>query len=308
MGNIEQIRFDGRVALVTGAGTGLGRDYALALAQRGAKIVVNDLGANLDGRGRSSQSAQSVVAEILAAGGEALASGANVADEEEVAQMVAAVRERWGRIDVLINNAGIIRDRSFQKMTRSEFCSVLDVHLLGSVNTTAAVWPLMREQAYGRVVMTTSISGLYGNFGQANYSAAKMALIGLMNTLQIEGRKYGIHVNTISPGAYTRMADSVIDDTQAQLMAQNMKCQHVTPAVIYLCAEQAPKAAVLLASGRVVSRAYIAETEGVLMEEEQLTPEAIGEHFQEISDPDSLRLYGSIEERDRIRFSHLKRS
>lgn len=307
MRTIDQVRFDGRVALVTGAGAGLGRDYALALAQRGAKVVVNDLGANLDGRGRSSQSAESVVAEIVAAGGEALASGANVADEQEVAQMVASVRERWGRIDVLINNAGIIRDRSFQKMTRAEFSSVLDVHLMGSVNTTAAVWSLMRQQGYGRVVLTTSISGLYGNFGQANYSAAKMALIGLMNTLQIEGRKYGIHVNTISPGAYTRMADSVIDANQAQLMAQNMKCQHVTPAVIYLCGEPAPQAAVLLASGRVVSRVYIAETEGVLMEEEQLTPESIGEHFQRISDVGSLRLYGSIEERDRIRFSHLKR-
>jgi len=303
-----QITFNGRVAVVTGAGTGLGRDYALALARRGAKVVVNDLGANLQGRGRSSESAQSVADEIIALGGEALASGANVADEEEVAQMMAAVRERWGRVDIVINNAGIIRDKTFQKMTRSEFSAVLDVHLLGSVNTTAAAWPLMREQAYGRVVMTTSISGLYGNFGQANYSAAKMAVVGLMKTLQIEGRKHGIHVNTICPGAYTRMADSVIDAEQAQLMAQNMKCQHVTPAVVYLCGEQAPQAAVLLASGRVVSRAYIAETEGVLMEEEQLTPESIKEHFQRISDPESLRLYDSIEERDRIRFSHLRRS
>lgn len=302
------IRFDNRVAIVTGGGSGLGRDYALALAGRGAKVVVNDLGTNLDGRGRSSESAQSVVAEIAASGGEAIANGANVADDKEVAQMVEEVLGRWGRIDVLINNAGIIRDRSFQKMTRSEFAIVLDVHLMGSVNTTAAVWKSMRNQGYGRVVMTTSISGLYGNFGQANYSSAKMAVLGLMSTLQIEGRKYGIHVNTISPGAYTRMAESVIDEKQAHLMAQNMKCQHVTPAVVYLSSEHAPQGAVLLASGRVVSRAYIAETEGVLIDEKQLTPELIMDRFDDISDVGSLRLYGSIEERDRLRFSHLKQS
>ena len=187
------IRFDGKVAIVTGAGNGLGRSHALELAARGAKVVINDLGGARDGVGASSAAADGVVAEIQAAGGEAFSHGANVAIFSEVEDMVAQTMAKWGRVDILINNAGILRDKSFSKMSIDDFKLVMDVHVMGSVNCTKAVWEIMKQQAYGRIVMTTSSSGLYGNFGQANYGAAKMAVVGLMNTLAIEGAKYNIN-------------------------------------------------------------------------------------------------------------------
>ena len=198
------IRFDDQVVIVTGAGNGLGKCHALDFAKRGARVVVNDLGGARDGSGSSSEAADAVVSEIESAGGEAIANGANVADFGQVAAMVAAAVDRWGRVDVLVNNAGILRDKTFAKMELSDFQLVMDIHLGGSVNCTKAVWAIMREQQYGRIVMTSSSSGIYGNFGQTNYGAAKMGLVGFMNSLAIEGQKYGIHVNALAPIAATR--------------------------------------------------------------------------------------------------------
>ena len=209
------IRLDGQVAIVTGAGQGLGRCHALALAERGAKVVVNDLG---DASGQSENAAR-VVSEIEAAGGEAIANGANVADFAAVQDMVGAAMEKWGRIDSLVNNAGILRDKTFLKMTMDEFRLVIDVHLMGSANCSKAVWEIMREQKYGRIVFTTSSSGLYGNFGQSNYGAAKMAVVGLMNTLHLEGAKYDIRVNCLAPTAGTAMTEGLFPDAVFKLMA-----------------------------------------------------------------------------------------
>ncbi len=191
------IRFDGKVAIVTGAGIGLGRSHALGLAARGAKVVVNDLGVAADGQGRSSAAAESVVAEIIAAGGEAFAHGADVSSESDVKDMVQQAMDKWGRIDILINNAGILRDKTFSKMTLEDFKKVVDVHLIGTATVTHTVWPIMREQGYGRIVLTASSSGLYGNFGQSNYGAAKAAMMGLMNVLHMEGARDNIRVNTL---------------------------------------------------------------------------------------------------------------
>ncbi|HJV79863.1 SDR family NAD(P)-dependent oxidoreductase, partial [Noviherbaspirillum sp.] len=199
--NSAPIRFDGQVAIVTGAGGGLGRSHALQLAARGAKVVVNDLGVARDGTGNAQSAAERVVAEIRAAGGHAMASGASVTDPAAVEDMVSLVMREWGRIDILVNNAGFLRDKSFSKMTLDDFRAIVDVHLMGAVYCTKAVWEIMKQQNYGRIVMTTSSSGLFGNFGQANYGAAKMALVGLMQTLAIEGEKYGIRVNCLAPTA-----------------------------------------------------------------------------------------------------------
>ncbi|MBW8304454.1 MAG: SDR family NAD(P)-dependent oxidoreductase, partial [Brevundimonas sp.] len=196
------MRFDGRVAIVTGAGGGLGREHALALARRGAKVVVNDFGGARDGSGGSATAAETVVAEIEAAGGEAMANPASVTDFAAVQDMVAAAVAKWGRVDILVNNAGVLRDKSFAKMELEDFRFVVDVHLMGAVNCTKAVWDHMRDANYGRIVMTTSSSGLYGNFGQSNYGAAKMALVGLMQTLSIEGAKNDIRVNCLAPTAH----------------------------------------------------------------------------------------------------------
>ena len=201
------IRFDGRVAIVTGAGGGLGRLHALALAARGASVVVNDLGGTLDGSGGTPTAANAVADEIRAAGGKAIANGASVTDLAAVQAMVAAAMTEWGRVDILVNNAGILRDKSFAKMEIDDFRAVMDVHLMGAVHCTKAVWETMRAQNYGRIVMTTSSSGLFGNFGQSNYGAAKMALVGLMQTLSIEGAKNDIRVNCLAPTAATRMTE-----------------------------------------------------------------------------------------------------
>ena len=198
------IDFNGRVAIVTGAGGGLGRAHALALAARGAKVVVNDLGGARDGSGHSLTAAEAVVAEIRAAGGLAIANGASVTDWDAVHAMVQQAVDTWGRVDILVNNAGILRDKSFAKMDLADFRLVMDVHLMGAVHCAKAVWPHMQAQNYGRILMTTSSSGLYGNFGQSNYSAAKLALVGLMQTLAIEGAKHGIRVNSLAPTAATR--------------------------------------------------------------------------------------------------------
>ncbi len=274
------IRFDGRVAIVTGAGGGLGRAHALALAERGAKVVVNDLGAARDGSGASSAAADSVVAEIRAKGGEAMADGASVGDFAQVAAMVARAKSAWGRVDILVNNAGILRDKTFAKMELADFRAVLEVHLMGSVNCCKAVWEMMREQGYGRIVLTTSSSGLYGNFGQSNYGAAKAAMIGLMNVLHLEGRKTDIRVNALSPTAATRMTADLMSPVALELLAP----EAISPGLLYLVGEDAPSRVILCAGAGTFARTIIHETEGVYFAERDRTPEAIAAHFDAISD------------------------
>ncbi|WP_372916923.1 SDR family oxidoreductase [Sandarakinorhabdus sp.] len=274
------ISFEGRVAIVTGAGGGLGRAYALDLARRGAKVVVNDLGGARDGSGASLSAAQAVVDEITALGGEAMANGASVTDMAAVEKMVANVKERWGRVDILINNAGILRDKTFVKMTLDDFRTVIDVHLIGSVNCTKAVWELMREQGYGRILMTTSSTGLYGNFGQANYGAAKLALVGLMKTLALEGAKYNVHVNTIAPLAATRMTE----DLMPPALLEKMGPETVVPASVYLVCEEAPTNVILNAGGGGIERAYVTLTRGIHLSADEMTAETVAARFAEISD------------------------
>ncbi|TRW18160.1 SDR family oxidoreductase [Glacieibacterium frigidum] len=274
------IRYDNRVAIVTGAGGGLGRAYALELAKRGAKVVVNDLGGTRDGSGSSLDAAQQVVDEITAAGGEAIANGASVTDAAAVEKMVALVKERWGRIDILINNAGILRDRTFVKMSLDDFRTVIDVHLMGSVICTKAVWETMREQAYGRVLMTTSSTGLYGNFGQANYGAAKLGLVGLMKTLTLEGAKYNVKVNTVAPVAATRMTE----DLMPPEMLAKMGPETVVPAALYLVSEDAPANAIVNAGAGGFERSYVTLTRGIHVGADEMTPETIAARWDEISD------------------------
>ena len=273
------IRFDGKVAIVTGAGGGLGRQHALALAARGAKVVVNDLGVARDGEGSSASPAQSVVAEIVAAGGEAIANGASVTDPVAVQAMVDEAVARWGSVDILVNNAGVLRDKSFAKMTLEDFRFVVDVHLMGAVNCTKAVWDGMRARNYGRIVMTTSSSGLYGNFGQANYGAAKMALVGLMQTLSIEGAKNNIRVNCLAPTAHTRMTE----DLGAALPLEALGPELVSPGLLYLVSEDAPSRVILAAGAGGFERAYVTITQGDFA----IGPDAveqISERFDAISD------------------------
>ena len=273
------IRFDGKVAIVTGAGGGLGREHALALAARGAKVVVNDLGGARDGSGGSATAAEAVVAEIEAQGGQAMANGASVTDPQAVQAMVDAAMARWGRVDILVNNAGVLRDKTFAKMTLEDFRFVVDVHLMGAVNCTKAVWDGMRERNYGRIVMTTSSSGLYGNFGQANYGAAKMALVGLMQTLSIEGAKNNIRVNCLAPTAHTRMTE----DLGAALPLELLEPAMVTPGLLYLVSEDAPSRAILAAGAGGFERAYVTLTQGDFVTGED-APEQVAARFDAISD------------------------
>ncbi|MDP6197696.1 MAG: SDR family NAD(P)-dependent oxidoreductase [Porticoccaceae bacterium] len=276
------IRYDEQVAIVTGAGNGLGRSHALALAARGAKVLVNDLGGAVDGSGGSSAAALETVAMIEAAGGEAIANGANVAVKEDVDAMVAQAVEQWGRVDILVNNAGILRDKSFTKMGMDDFQLVVDVHLMGSANCTKAVWDLMREQGYGRIVMTTSSSGMYGNFGQANYGAAKMAVVGLMNTLCIEGEKYNIKVNCLSPTAGTRMLEGLITEEQSDIMT----VESVTAGLLTLCDKDAPNRSILCAGAGGFARTFIYETDGIYLPPEQQTPENVRANIEAIENPE----------------------
>lgn len=281
------IDFKNRVAIVTGAGNGLGRSHALGLAARGAKVIVNDLGGSLDGTGSTLSAAETVVEEIRAAGGEAVANGANVTDPEQVREMVDSAVAQWGRVDILVNNAGILRDKSFAKMTLEDFRLVLDVHLMGAVTCTKAVWDVMKTQQYGRVVMTTSSSGLYGNFGQANYGAAKMGLVGLMNTLHLEGAKYGIHVNALSPTAATRMTEELIPDQKALDL---MTVESVTAGLLYLVSEQAPSRLVLCAGAGGYAAARIYETDGIYLPAEEQNPETIAARIDDILNIDEQGL------------------
>ena len=260
-----------RVANVTGAGTGLGRSHARFLAARGAKVIVNDL---------SEDAAHAVAEEIRSAGGQALSLGASVTDEAAVAEMVAQAHSSWGRVDILINNAGILRDKSFAKMSLEDFRLVLDVHLMGSVICTKAVWPLMREQNYGRVVMTTSSSGLYGNFGQANYGAAKMALVGLMQTLALEGEKYNIRVNCLAPTAATQMTAGILSEESLAILAP----ERVSPGLLALVSESAPTRAILCAGAGHFERANVTLTAGAYIGSGEDAGERVISQWAAISD------------------------
>ena len=282
------IDYKGKVAIVTGAGNGLGKSHALALAARGAKVVVNDLGGAVDGTGGSISAAQEVVNHINASGGEAIADGANVTKEDDVAAMVKATMEKWGRIDILVNNAGILRDKTFHKMEIADFRAVIDVHLVGSAICTHAVWPIMRDQAYGRIVCTSSPSGLHGIFGQANYGAAKAGMIGFMNALHLEGAKYNIKVNVLSPSAKTRMTEHL---GIPQPILDQMTPEAITAAMLFLVSEDAPSRAIVSCAAGGYSRAYVVETDGVYLPPDQQTPEAIAANWGTISSTDNVHYY-----------------
>jgi NAD(P)-dependent dehydrogenase (short-subunit alcohol dehydrogenase family) len=285
--HMSDIRFDGKVAIVTGAGGGLGRQHALELARRGAKVVVNDLGGSMDGTGGNSAAAEAVVAEIKSAGGEAIANGASVTDDAGVANLVKQTMDAFGRIDILIANAGILRDKSFSKMELSDFEAVMQVHVWGTFKPIKAVWEIMKTQNYGRIVVTTSSSGMYGNFGQANYGAAKMAVLGLMNTLKIEGQKNNIRVNAISPVAATRMTEGLMPPE----VLEKLKPKYVTPGVVYLVSEDAPTGAILTAGAGAFALSRIFETEGVYLGEGGLSVEEVAANWEKISDTEGQKAY-----------------
>ncbi|GAA4335419.1 SDR family NAD(P)-dependent oxidoreductase [Pigmentiphaga soli] len=265
----------GRIAIVTGAGRGLGRSHALELARHGARVLVNDKGAE-----RPDSDAQAVVDAIRAAGGDACAHGADVTDPQQVQAMVQSAVARWGRVDILVNNAGILRDKTFAKMSLEEFRLVMEVHLMGSVHCTHAVWNAMREQNYGRIVMTTSSSGLYGNFGQANYGAAKMALVGLMQTLALEGERYGVRVNCLAPTAATAMTEGLLDPEALAMLAP----ASVSPAVVALVAENAPNRTILMAGAGSFEQANITMTRGICLGEAELSANVLLGRLDEVAD------------------------
>ena len=274
------IDFHGRVAIVTGAGGGLGKQHALALAKRGAKVVVNDLGGNVRGEGGSVSAAQAVVDEIVKAGGEAIANGASVTDFEGVKAMVQQAMDTWGRVDILVNNAGILRDKSFSKMEVDEFRLVMEVHVMGAFHCTKAVWPIMQAQKYGRIIMTTSSSGLYGNFGQANYGAAKMALAGMMQTLSIEGEKYNIRVNSLAPTAATRMTEGLMPEA----VLKALEPQAVVPAMLVMASEDAPNRTIICAGAGSFEVANITLTQGVYLGMAEDTAEQLLAAMPQVTD------------------------
>jgi len=283
------ISFEGKVAIVTGAGAGLGRSHALELARRGAKVVVNDLGGSVDGSGGSSEAARAVVAQIEAGGGKAIANGASVADKKGAQSIVDDALGAFGRLDILINNAGILRDKTFRKMELDDFELVVDVHLLGSVFCTKAAWPVMLEQGYGRILMTSSSSGLYGNFGQSNYGAAKLGLVGFMNTLKLEGGKSNIRVNTIAPVAATRMTENL--GIPPEVFAR-LKPELVTPAVLYLVSDDAPTGTVVEAGAGYYAKVQVVEGKGVKLGD-HVTVEDIASNWEKIADMSAATPFNS---------------
>jgi len=275
------VSFEGRVAIVTGAGVGLGRAHALGLAERGAKVVVNDLGVATDGTGQSSNAARDVVEEIRASGGKAIANGANVTDPKQVQAMVDEAIAEFGHVDILVNNAGILRDKTFAKMSLDDFQMVLDVHLMGSVNTTHALWRHMVEREYGRIVYTTSASGMYGNFGQSNYGAAKSAMLGLMNVLAQEGAKFNIRANMLAPTAATRMTQSLLPADVMDLLQP----ETITPGLLALVSDDAPTKMILGAGAGCFTETRITETQGVALQGDALSPEGVLAAMDQIRDP-----------------------
>ena len=270
--------FTDKVVIVTGAGGGLGKSHALEFARRGAKVVVNDLGGAMDGSGGSSEAAEAVVAEIKEAGGEAIANGSSVTDDAGVDNMIKQTMDAYGRIDVLVNNAGVLRDKSFAKMEIDDFTFVVDVHLFGTMKPTKAVWPIMKEQGYGRIMVTSSSSGLYGNFGQSNYGAAKLGVVGFMNTLKLEGQKDNIHINALAPVAWTRMTENLMPAEMEDMLTP----ERVTPAVIFMCSEGAPTGKIICAGAGAYTSAAIVETKGVYLGENP-SAEDVAENWETIS-------------------------
>ena len=275
-----KIKFDDRVAIVTGAGQGLGRSHAISLAKRGAKVIVNDLGAS----GGESVNAEKVAEEIRNNGGEAIANGSNVSNFDEVQNMVSQAMDAWGRVDILVNNAGILRDRTFLKMSIDDMRQVIDVHLMGSMYCSKAVWEIMREQSYGRIVFTTSSTGLYGNFGQTNYGAAKMAMVGMMNTLHLEGMKYDIRVNCLAPAAGTAMTEGLFPEPIFDLLSP----ESVSPGVVFLSSSDAPSKVVLAAGGGSFAVFKGFETEGINLHPDSLNPEGVAKNWQAISSEEGM--------------------
>ena len=280
------ISFKDKVVIVTGAGGGLGRAHALHLAKLGAKVVINDLGGALDGSGGNSAAAEKVVAEIAAAGGEAMANGASVSDDAGVAHLVKQTMDKWGRIDVLIANAGILRDKSFGMMELRDFEAVVNVHLMGTVKPCKAVWEIMKAQGYGRIVVTTSSTGLYGNFGQTNYGAAKLSLVGFMNSLKLEGDKDNIKVNCICPVAATRMTENLMPPAVLEML----KPEFVSPAVAFLASDEAPTGIIMTAAAGVFAAAQLVETDGINLGH-KATADDVADNFKKIADFSTAKHY-----------------
>ncbi|MDA9651873.1 SDR family NAD(P)-dependent oxidoreductase [Pelagibacteraceae bacterium] len=280
------ISFENKVVIVTGSGGGLGRCHALQFAQRGAKLVINDLGGAVDGSGGSSEAADKVVQEIKDIGGEAISNGSSVTDKEGVQKLVDDAMSAYGRIDVLVNNAGVLRDKSFAKVTLDDFEFVVDVHLMGSVYCSKAVWPIMVEQQYGRIIMTSSSSGVFGNFGQANYGSAKLGVVGLMNTLRIEGQKNNIKVNSLIPVAATRMTENL---GMPEEVLKQLKPESVSPAVLFMASEDAPNGIMLSAGAGVFAKVEISQAAGVGFAGDDINPDSIADHWSEISDMTSAK-------------------
>jgi NAD(P)-dependent dehydrogenase (short-subunit alcohol dehydrogenase family) len=281
------VRLDGRVALVTGAGNGLGRRHALTLAELGAKVVVNDVGGTVHGEDGDRAPADRVVGEIVDAGGEAVAHHASIADPEGARSLVDVAVEAFGTVDVLVNNAGILRDRTFAKMTLEDFEAVLAVHLMGTVFCTHAAWPVMLEQGYGRVVVTTSGSATNGNFGQSNYAAAKLGVVGLMNVLALEGRRKGVLINAIAPGAATRMTTELIPGEMRDFLQPTL----VSPVVAYLASEACTDTGNIIWSvAGKVARVFYAETQGVQFDPaEPLHPDDVEAAWPRVMDPEGAQ-------------------
>ena len=275
------ISFKDKVAIVTGAGGGLGRCHALQFAERGAKVIVNDLGGSVDGSGGSSEAADKVVEEIKAMGGDAISNGSSVTDKAGVKKLVDDAMAAYGRIDIPVNNAGVLRDKSFAKVTLDDFEFVVDVHMMGSVYCTKAVWPIMVEQKYGRIVMTSSSSGIFGNFGQSNYGSAKMGVVGLMNTLRIEGQKNNIKVNSLVPVAATRMTENL---GMPDAVFDSLKPESVSPAVIFMSSEDAPDGVMISAGAGVFAMAEIVHSEGIALKGDDLNADMLAEKWSEASD------------------------
>jgi NAD(P)-dependent dehydrogenase (short-subunit alcohol dehydrogenase family) len=292
--NMAEVRFDGRVAIVTGAGGGLGRSHALLLASRGAKVVVNDLGGSIDGTGAGSMAADKVVEEIRAAGGEAVPNFDGVDTWEGGQAIVKTALDAFGKVDILINNAGILRDKSFMKMEEVDIDKVLAVHVKGAFNVTKAAFPVMRENNYGRIIMTTSAAGLYGNFGQTNYSAAKMALVGLMNTLKLEGARYNILCNTIAPIAGTRMTATIMPPE----MVEKLKPDYVSPVVVYACSEECTDSGVIFVAGAgYFSRAMVIEGKGISLDARKgITIENIRDRLADIKNMEGATPFNQANE------------
>ena len=292
---MAEIRFDGRVAVVTGAGRGLGRAHALLLGSRGAKVVVNDFGKSVDGTGDDSKSpADEVVEEIKAGGGEAVADYNGVHTPEGAKGIIETAARAFGKIDILINNAGILRDITFMKMSDEQWDGVLKVHLYGTYYATKAAWPIMRENNYGRIVFTTSGTGLFGNFGQCNYGAAKLGVVGMMNTLKLEGAKYNILVNTIGPGAASRMTDSLMPKEVLDMM----KPEYVSPIVVLLCSEEYKESGnIMIAAAGHYAKAQIIESKGINLDPKKgITIEDVRDRLDEITNMDDAKPRQSVTE------------